>query len=40
MRVFKDAQFRFIEARRRAYVVSGIVLAIGVGAMEIGRAHV
>ena len=33
MRLFKNAQYRFIEKRRVAYVVSGIVLAIGFGAM-------
>ena len=33
MRLFKNAQFRFIERRRVAYVVSGIVLTIGFGAM-------
>ena len=33
MRLFNKAQYRFIEARQKAYVVSGIVLAIGVGAM-------
>ena len=33
MRIFNDAQYHFIEARRKAYVVSGIVLAIGIAAM-------
>jgi preprotein translocase subunit SecF len=33
MRLFNKAQYRFIEARRKAYVVSGVVLAIGIGAM-------
>ena len=33
MRVFSKAQYRFIEKRRGAYVVSGIVLALGIGAM-------
>lgn len=33
MRLFNKAQYRFIEARQKAYVISGIVLAIGVGAM-------
>lgn len=33
MRLFNNAQYRFIEARKKAYVVSGIVLAIGIGAM-------
>lgn len=33
MRLFKKAQYRFIEKRRGAYVVSGIVLALGIGAM-------
>ena len=33
MRLFNKAQYRFIEKRRVAYVVSGIVLALGIGAM-------
>ena len=33
MRLFSKAQYRFIEKRRGAYVVSGIVLALGIGAM-------
>jgi len=33
MRLFNKAQYRFIEARRKAYVVSGVLLAIGIGAM-------
>jgi preprotein translocase subunit SecF len=33
MRLFSKAQYRFIEKRRAAYVVSGIVLALGIGAM-------
>jgi len=35
MRLFNNAQYRFIEARRKAYVVSGLVLVIGVGAMVV-----
>ena len=38
MRLFNNAQYRFIEARRKAYVVSGIVLAIGIGAMGMNVA--
>ena len=30
MRLFHDASYRFIQARRKAYVVSGIVLTAGV----------
>ena len=33
MRLFYDAKYRFIEARQKAYVVSAIVLALGVAAM-------
>ena len=33
MRLFHHASYRFIQMRRKAYVLSGIVLAIGVGAM-------
>ena len=33
MRFFKDADFRFIEARRKAYVVSGTVLVAAIAAM-------
>lgn len=33
MRLFANADYRFIEARRKAYVVSGIVLLVGIGAM-------
>jgi len=33
MRIFGDADFRFIEARRKAYVFSGTVILIGVLAM-------
>lgn len=33
MRFFKDAHYEFIGKRRKAYVVSGAVLAIGVAAM-------
>jgi len=33
MRIFADASFRFLEARRKAYVGSSIVILIGVAAM-------
>jgi len=33
MRFFKNAQFKFIELRRKAYVVSALALLVGVGAM-------
>ena len=33
MRLFQNAQYRFIEKRRGAYVLSAIVLALGIGAM-------
>jgi preprotein translocase subunit SecF len=33
MRFFKDAAFEFIEKRRKAYVVSAVVVALGIGAM-------
>lgn len=33
MRLFADAHFRFIEQRRKAYVVSAIALTVGIGAM-------
>jgi preprotein translocase subunit SecF len=33
MRLFANADYTFIEQRRKAYVVSGIVLLIGIGAM-------
>lgn len=33
MRIFADAAFRFIQARRKAYVVSGLILIVGIGAM-------
>jgi hypothetical protein len=33
MRIFGKAHYQFIEARKKAYVVSGIVVAIGVAAM-------
>jgi preprotein translocase subunit SecF len=38
MRLFKDAKYRFIEARRKAYVVSATVLLAGVAAMSINIA--
>ena len=33
MRLFHNASYRFIEARRKAYVVSGIILVTGIGFM-------
>ena len=33
MRLFENASFRFIEHRKRAYVVSALVLLVGLGAM-------
>ncbi|MEX2528519.1 MAG: protein translocase subunit SecF [Gemmatimonadota bacterium] len=33
MRFFKDASFEFIEKRKNAYIVSAVVVAVGVGAM-------
>jgi preprotein translocase subunit SecF len=33
MRFFAKAQYKFIEARRRAYVFSALVLLVGIGAM-------
>ena len=38
MRLFKDAKYRFIEGRRKAYVVSAAVLLAGVTAMLINIA--
>lgn len=33
MRFFKDAAFEFLRLRQKAFLVSGVVLAIGIGAM-------
>ena len=33
MRLFKDASYRFIESRKKAYVVSATILLVGIGAM-------
>ena len=33
MRLFQNANYKFIELRRKAYVVSGIAVLIGIGAM-------
>ena len=33
MRVFANANFPFLQWRRRAYIVTGVVLAVGFGAM-------
>jgi preprotein translocase SecF subunit len=38
MRLFADAAFRFIEARRKAYVFSGVVILAGVAAMIVNVA--
>ena len=40
MRLFKDAKYRFIEARKKAYVLSAAVLLVGVGAMVINFAAI
>ena len=33
MRLFQDAEYKFIEQRRKAYVVSGIAILVGIAAM-------
>jgi preprotein translocase subunit SecF len=33
MKLFQNASYRFIEKRRTAYIVSAVVLAVGIGAM-------
>lgn len=33
MRIFADASFQFLEARRKAYIVSAIVILVGIAAM-------
>lgn len=33
MRLFKDAGYKFIESRQKAYVVSALIIAIGIAAM-------
>jgi len=35
MRLFADAHYHFIEARRKAYVFSGVLLAVGLAAMAL-----
>jgi len=40
MRLFKDAKYRFIEARKKAYVLSAAVVLVGVGAMVINFAAI
>ena len=40
MRLFKDARYQFIEARKKAYVVSATVLLAGVAAMMINFATI
>ena len=40
MRLFKDAKYPFIEARKKAYVLSAAVLLVGVGAMVINFAAI
>lgn len=39
MRLFANADYHFIEKRKRAYVISVIVLAIGIGAMIVNHVH-
>lgn len=38
MRLFKDASYNFIEKRKAAYVVSGLVLAVGIAMMAVNVA--
>ena len=33
MKFFQNASYRFIEQRRTAYIVSAVVLSVGIGAM-------
>ena len=40
MRLFKDANYGFIEARRKAYVVSGIVLGVGIVFMTLNVVNI
>jgi len=40
MKLFQNASYRFIENRRKAYVVSATVLAVGVGAMLLNVATI
>ena len=35
MRLFSDAHFRFMDGRRRAYIVSGALIAIGIGSIAL-----
>jgi preprotein translocase subunit SecF len=38
MRFFRDASFQFIELRRKAYVVSAVILALGIAGMGMNLA--
>ena len=40
MKLFQHAAYRFIEMRRKAYVVSALVLALGIGAMILNVVHI
>ena len=40
MRLFHNASYRFIEARRKAYVVSGIVLGVGIVFMTLNVVNI
>lgn len=40
MRIFKDIDYHFIEKRRTAYVVSGVVLLAGIAAMIVNLATI
>ena len=40
MRLFQNASYRFIEARRKAYVVSGIVLGVGIVFMTLNVVNI
>lgn len=40
MKLFQNAQYRFIEQRRKAYVLSAATLAIGIGAMIFNIASI
>ena len=40
MRLFHNASYRFIEARRKAYVVSGIVLGVGIMFMTLNVVNI
>jgi preprotein translocase subunit SecF len=40
MKLFHNASYRFIENRQKAYIVSAIVLAVGIGAMVVNVATI